>query len=314
MAGAAEAARAEEIPEAIAEYAKSLRRPVALIGCRAASINSRRSLDCCEYDVAVFFSSPPTFSSPSTDRNAVVRVGGHTVETLHLGAPAENMAALEGMVILGDSEVFSLSSSLQGITAEMRRKVLIASGRKSLASSLLCQQKMKVAAGGPGQASATASSAMWLKIGAYRFIQGTLALAGERPMPLHELAQARHAELAPEAAEGVEVALECIGVERSTRPAIARSIEAVAEIKSGDYDRELVMSKARHLLEKSMLADCYYYLGRVAADSLACRGSRYHEKYAKLVQISMDLASDSQRLEKLQKSLSRAARKSLLSG
>lgn len=310
MAGAAKAARAEEIPEAIAEYAKSLRRPVALIGCRAADVsnnNSRRSLDCCEYDVAVFF------SPSSNDRNAVARVGGHTLETVHLGAPAENMAALEGMIILGDSEAFSLSSSLQGITAETRRKALIASGRKSLTSSLLCQQKMKGAAGGSGQDSAAAASAMWLKIGAYRFIQGTLALAGERPMPLHELAQTRQAELAPEAAEGVEVALECIGVERATRPAIARSLEAVAGIKSGDYDKELVMSKARHLLERSMLADCYYYLGRVAADSLAGRGRQYYEKYAKLVQISMDLASDSQRLEKLQKSLSRAARKSLLS-
>ncbi|MER3408147.1 MAG: hypothetical protein C4292_05230, partial [Nitrososphaera sp.] len=226
-----------------------------------------------------------------------------------LGEPRENIAAIEAnsaVAILSDTGTFSLSSSLQGITKEMHSKALAAAGRKSLASSLFCQQKMIK------YSTDTVASAMWLKIGAYRFVQGALALAGARPMPLHELAQTRRAGLAPEAAEGVEVALECIGIERATRPAIARSLEALAEIKSGDYDRELVISKASHLLEKSMLADCYYYQGRIAADSLAGRQGAFHRKYAKLVQLSMDLASDSQRLEKLGKSLSRAARQSLL--
>jgi hypothetical protein len=315
------AAAAEQgIPAAIVDYArKTLRQPAALVGCRAATIagdgdgddderlHAIHSLDCCEYDIAVFF-APPGIRG----RNSVARLeeGHHVVEVMHLGEPRENIAAIEATTstaILGDTETFSLSSSLQGITSEMRRKALAASGRKSLASSLFCQQKMRGA-----QKDAVAVSAMWLKIGAYRFVQGALALAGARPMPLHELAQTRHTELAPEAAEGIEVALECIGIERATRPAIARSLEALAEIKSGDYDRELVISKASHLLEKSMLADCYYYLGRVAADSLAGRQGAFHVKYAKLVQLSMDLASDSQRLEKLQKSLSHAARKALL--
>ena len=83
----------------------------------------------------------------------------------------------------------------------------------------------------------------------------------------------------------------------------------MAELKSGDYDKELARHKAEHLLEKSMITDCYYYLGRMASESLAGRGDAFFSKYAKLVQISMDLSSDIQELEKLQKAACSGPRK-----
>ena len=95
--------------------------------------------------------------------------------------------------------------------------------------------------------------------------------------------------------------------ERATRPAISRSMKAIKELKSKDYDRDLFLSKAEHLLDKSMLADCYYYAGRIAAKNLVGRKDLFYDRYAKLVQLALDLSSDVQHLEKLQRRLFRAA-------
>ena len=107
--------------------------------------------------------------------------------------------------------------------------MLAASGKKLLINSLFCQQKMR-------GTKHPMVAAMWLKI-AYEFIDGMLALSGNRPMPVHILEQVR--QIDSRMAEGLEVALECIGVERATRPAISRSMGAIKELKSKDYDKDL---------------------------------------------------------------------------
>lgn len=254
------------------------------------------SLDCCEYDLAVF--------SPENQSNQVLQAGGHAVELIHLPGQVKNhVIELGDMGVLKDTNKFALSSAVRGVMPEKYKRALAAAGKKSLISSLFCQQKM-------GHAKHTAVAAMWLKVAAYDFVGGMLAISGSRPMPLHELEQVRQAD-AGDMGKGVEVALECIGIERATRPAISRSIGAIKELKSKDYDRDLFLSKAEHLLGRSMLADCYYYTGRVAAKDLVGRKDLFYSRYPKLVQLALDLSSDVQHLEKLQKRLFRAANSGL---
>jgi hypothetical protein len=274
------------IPAAVRKFTDGIPHPVALIGCRTTEM----SLACCEYDLAVL--------APGDNR--IVQVDGHVVELVHLGKSAKNYAVeLGDMAILKDTNKFALSSATKDITPEKYKRALAAAGKKSLISSLFCQQKMI-------QAKHPAVAAMWLKIAAYEFVGGTLALSGSRPMPLHELQEVRQAD-SRSLAEGVEVALDCIGIDRATRPAISRSTQAVKELKSKDYDLDLFSSKVDHLLGKSMLADCYYYAGGSAAKNLAARKDLFYRRYAKLIQLALDLSNDVQYLEKLQKKLFRAA-------
>jgi len=275
------------IPAVVRDFVKSLPGPSALVGCMAGG----QPFPCCEYDVALF----------GPGANSVVQIGDHAVELMYV----EKSHVLEfgDMEIIKDSKSFSLSSRVKEATQEKRGKALRASGRRALVTSLMYQQRMK-------DAKQPLLASMWLKAGAYKFVRGALALAGARPMPVHELGQVRQIELVG-MAEGVQAALECIGIERATRPAIARSVKAVAELKSGDYDSRLVQSKADWLLEKSMLADCYYFLGRATCESLASKNNAFHSRYAKLAQLALDLSADQQGLEKLQKNLSRAAKKAL---
>lgn len=284
----------ESIPTAIKVFASEIVYPVALIGCRT----SEMSLDCCEYDLAVFAGS-----QEQNQANQVVQVDNRPVELMHLtGSIKDHIIDLADMVILKDNSKLMLSSAAKDIIAEKYKKMLAASGKKLLISSLFCQQKMR-------RTNHPMIAAMWLKIAAYEFIDGMLVLSGNRPMPVHILEQVR--QIDSRMAEGVDVALECIGAERATRPAISRSMEAIKELKSKDYDRELFMSKVSHLLERRMLVDCYYYAGRVAAKNLVSRKEIFYSQYSKLVQLALDLVNDLHSLEKMQKRLFRAVNRGL---
>ena len=284
----------ESIPTAIKVFASEIVYPVALIGCRT----SEMSLDCCEYDLAVFAGS-----QEQNQANQVVQVDNRPVELMHLtGSIKDHIIDLADMVILKDNNKLMLSSAAKDIIAEKYKKILAASGKKLLISSLFCQQKMR-------RTNHPMIAAMWLKIAAYEFIDGMLVLSGNRPMPMHILEQVR--QIDSRMAEGVDVALECIGAERATRPAISRSMEAIKELKSKDYDRELFMSKVSHLLERRMLVDCYYYAGRVAAKNLVSRKEIFYSQYSKLVQLALDLVNDLHSLEKMQKRLFRAVNRGL---
>ena len=284
----------DPLPTAIKAFASEIVYPVALIGCRT----SEMSLDCCEYDLAVF-----VVTQEDNQANQVVQVDNRPVELMHItGSIKDHIIDLADMVILKDNSKLMLSSAAKDIIAEKYEKMLAASGKKLLINSLFCQQKMR-------RTKHPMVAAMWLKIAAYEFIDGMLALSGNRPMPVHILEQVR--QIDSRMAEGLEVALECIGVERATRPAISRSMGAIKELKSKDYDRELFMSKVSHLLERRMLVDCYCYAGRVAAKNLVSRKEIFYSQYSKLVQLALDLINDLQSLEKMQKRLFRAVNRGL---
>ncbi len=284
----------ESIPTAIKVFASEIVYPVALVGCRTSDM----SLDCCEYDLAVF-----AVSQEDNPTNQVVQVDNCTVELMHLtGSIKDHIIDLANMVILKDDSKLMLSSAANDIIVNKYKKMLTASGKKLLISSLFCQQKMR-------GTKHPMVAAMWLKIAAYDFIDGMLALSGNRPMPVHIMEQVR--QIDSRMAEGVDVALECIGAERATRPAISRSMEAIKELKSKDYDRAIFMSKISHLLERRMLVDCYFYAGRVAAKNLVSRNEIFYSQYSKLVQLALDLVNDLQSLEKMQKRLFKAANRGL---
>ena len=284
----------EPIPAAIKKFASEIVYPVALVGCRT----SEMSLDCCEYDLAVF-----ALSQKENLFNQVMQVENRPVELVYLtGSIKDHIIDLTDMVVLKDNNKLMLSSAAKDVIAKKTRRMLAASGKKLLISSLFCQQKMRCA-------KHPMVAAMWLKVAAYEFIDGMIALSGKRPMPVHILEQVR--QIDSRMAEGVEVALECIGAERATRPAITRSMKAIRELKSNDYDKDLFMSKVSHLLNRRMLVDCYYYAGRVATKNLVNRKETFYIQYSKLVQLALDLVSDLQSLEKMQKRLFRATNSSL---
>jgi hypothetical protein len=278
------------IPSAIKNYFNdNIRYPVGIIGCRAT--NPEMSLDCCEYDLAIF-------SGLSTSRR-ILNIDNHMVELINMPAMPKGTIlalALKDMILLSEnSDNFILSSPSKTSNPENYRRMLTALGKKAIIASLFHYEKINKTI-----EKQPLLAAMWMKISAYDFLEGILALAGTKPMPLHELSQVRQITFErQDIADGVKAALECIGLERATRSVIARSLEGVLELNSNEYDRELISIKIKYLLEKSMLSDCYYYIGRIGYRSLIGKSEKFLAQYIKLVQISMDLTKDVQQIQKL---------------
>ena len=132
---------------------------------------------------------------------------------------------------------------------------------------------------------------------------------GTGQWPLHELNQIRNLNSEEQnISNGIKVALACIGIERATRSTISRSSSALLQLYSEDYDKELVIEKARHLTKLGMLPDCYYYLGKIARKVLVNKNATFCNSYSKLIQVSMDLSIDAPQIQKLQLELFRTAK------
>jgi hypothetical protein len=252
------------------------------------------SLDCCEYDIAIF--------NKQSAGNRFIRVGNHGLELITLAEISRtNVMKLHNMIIIQDDDSLSLSSSSLSSTNNVSAfqqhylKVLRGLGKKSIINSLFYHETIT-----KNIQKNSVLGAMWLKMAAYDFLEGILALSEIKPMPIHELNQIRKITIErQDIAEGIKIALECVGLERATRSTISRSIEAICELNSMEYDKELIKIKVNHLLEKGMISDCYYYLGKMGHRCLAYRDYKFLSKYIKLIQISMDLTKDIQQLERL---------------
>jgi hypothetical protein len=281
------------IPDHLIDYiSNNFRYPAGIIGCRAT--NPEMSLDCCEYDIAIF--------NKQSTGNRFIRLGNCGLEVITLTEISRiNLMKLYKMIIIQDDNSLSLSSSslssANNVSAFQQHylRVLRGLGKKSIINSLFYYEKIT-----KNIQKNSVLAAMWLKIAAYDFLEGILALSEIKPMPIHELNQIRKITIEhQDIAEGVKIALECVGLERATRSTISRSIEAICELNSMEYDKELIKIKVNHLLEKGMVSDCYYYLGKMGHRCLAYRDYKFLSKYMKLIQISMDLTKDMQQLEKL---------------
>ena len=288
----------QHIPSDLIDYiSTNFRYPVGIIGCRAT--NPQISLDCCEYDIAIF--------NKQSVGNRFIRLGNHGLELITLTEISRtNVMKLYNMIIIQDDDSLSLSSSSPLFSAENISgfqqhylRVLRGFGKKSIINSLFYHEKITKSI-----QKNSVLAGMWLKIAAYDFLEGILALSGIKPMPVHELNQIRTITTErQDIADGIRIALECIGLERATRSTLSRCIEGICELNSMEYDKELIKIKVNHLLKKGMLSDCYYYVGKMGYRCLTDKDYRFLSTFMKLIQISMDLTKDMQQLERLQSNL-----------
>ena len=280
------------IPSSLIEYVNNnIRYPVGIVGCRAT--NPEISFECCEYDIAIF--------DRQYEGNRFILLGNHGLELIAQNEiSAMNMLNLYNMIPIQDDDSFIVRSSVNNvITFQNYLKLLRRFGKKSIINSLFSHGKVT-----KNICNNSVLAGMWLKIAAYGFLEGTLALSGIKPMPTHELNQIRMITTeCQDVADGIMTALECIGLERATRSTISRCIEGICELNSMEYDKELIRIKVNYLLKKGMMSDCYYYLGKMGSRCLIDKDDRFLSTYIKLIQISMDLTNDMQQLERLQSSL-----------
>jgi hypothetical protein len=136
-------------------------------------------------------------------------------------------------------------------------------------------------------------SSLHLKMAAYHLLEGILLCSGIRPMPTHELNQIRTIDEPNEAfATAIKSGLECLGLERASKATINRSYKALKEILRGEDDKHLIFAKIDYLLANGLLADCYYFIGKVGMKYLDRKSMKFAEIYPKLSKLTFDLNLD----------------------
>jgi hypothetical protein len=155
-------------------------------------------------------------------------------------------------------------------------------------------------------------SSLWLKIAAYHFTEGILAIHGVKSSPIHELDQIRCLDMkGPKIASGINSALDCIGIERAGRSAISRSLKVVKALDKEEVCNGLWLAKSQWLLSQGRVADCYYYIGKLAARHFASKEESFLRRNLQPIEILLDLTRDSQSIYKLHGQLVKAAKDAL---
>lgn len=282
------------LPDPIIDYLnRKITGRIALIGCRAQ--DPENSFPCCEYDIACF-------DSPNQiDR--IIPLDKSIIE-LHNFSSQKDAISMHNMIPISyqNMPLFTSSSANNELSPD---RLLIGEGRKMIVNSLFNIESVDKYLN-----SKNDLASMYLKTAAYNLIEGILLTLGVKPMPSHELNQIRTIAQ-PKAIfqNAIELAFECIGLERASKTTVMRSYKALNEILRESESHPIIVSKIDYLLACGLLADCYYYIGRVVISHLENRDIR--SAYPKLCNISLDINSDVGLTGKMSSSLKDSCKKVL---
>jgi hypothetical protein len=267
------------LSEKIQEYLSSKKNSeLALIGCRAD--NSNISYECCEYDIAVLAKNDNVLG------NTITQIGKEKLEFLDFSNFNRNEISLLNMIKV-DNKTNSLLIPRDDTASKTDvKRIFLSAGKRRAVDSLFNVSKTSTS-------KSELNLSLNLKIAAYELIEAILLISEIRPMPIHELNQLRQLEIRKDfIKEAIQLCIECIGMERATRTIINRSFNAVKEIFKERYDIGLIKSKIEFLVEHGLIADSYYYIGKLVCNHLEKKGNAYQLDYQKLNSIALDLASD----------------------
>lgn len=272
-----------KLPQEIQDFVSNNNElELSLIGCRADS--PQDSYDCCEYDIAIL--------GRNTDNifdKKIIQLGNNTLEFLNFqNQRRHNDISLFSMIKLSESNTLVPEPPKLD-----RKKLFVAAAKRRIVDSLFNVSKNS-------SASEEINSSLNLKIAAYDLIEGILLMSESRSMPIHELNQLRQVEIQKDfVKEAIQTCIECLGIERATRTIINRSYKALREILKERYDLELLSSKIQFLLNNGLLADCYYYIGKLICSHLEKKDNASQINYHKLNSIALDLTNDYEKVKKM---------------
>lgn len=273
------------LSEKIQEYLSNKKNSeLALIGCRAD--NSNISYECCEYDIAVLAKNDDGLG------NNIMQIGEEKLEFLNFSNFNQNQISLFNMIKVENKTNSLLIPHDDSTSKTDFKRIFLSAGKRRAVDSLFNVSKTSTS-------ESELNLSLNLKIAAYELIEAILLISEIRPMPIHELNQLRQLEIRKDfIKEAIQLCIECIGIERATRTIINRSFNALKEIFKERYDLGLIESKIEFLVEHGLIADSYYYIGKLVCNHLEKKGYDYQLSYQKLNSIALDLASDYENIKR----------------
>lgn len=253
--------------------------PAGLGGCR----NGGQSLECCEYNITVF---------DEDSGESVHHVPGGIAKLHHcsLGESSSSvLVQLDGLEILSDDE-WKLRMLLARIR-EGRERIYASYATSCLVDAGIFANRAREAAraGDP-------FAAVWSKCAAYFLADAVFALNTKRPSPAHMLEIARRLEK-----NGVNQTFslvhQTLGTERASTSLLSRMAKSAmgfSDMVENNGHSAIIGKKYEYLVENSLLADCYFYLGYVTRNNVLRVKGTIHKnpEFIHVLKVALDIESD----------------------
>ena len=259
--------------------------PVGLCGCHVQESN----FDCCAYDIIIF--------DGEDDQESLIEKDGHFF-SIHHSTLSENrvesLIQLQNMKILSD-EQWELQMFLAKIN-ENQKSIFNVFTKNSIIESQICLTKAR---NGLDNSDPFASS--WIKCAAYFLTDAIISLNMHRPSPSHMLAILRNLK-SNQTNETLSIVLNSLGLERATPSLLKRMTKSaigLAGLVGKDNYSKIIQQKTNYFIEKSLFADCYFYIGYVNRNNFY-RVRNSLDAYPEMIhilQIAFDLEHNNSRLE-----------------
>ena len=286
------------IPQSIIRYVlEHIRYPSAVIGCHA--VKNDISYECCEYDIAIFD------HTRAVKCEEHIKINGYAAKFIFFTkTEMYSQPYISDMILLKDYDDMIHSSIRSWIQSNRYSRRIQLHGKRCIIDSIFYVDKINT-----NLTVFPIASATWLKVAAYNYLEAILAIHEIASSPLHELSQLRDVTKQHEdIITGINIALECIGVERASRSSISRSLRSITSIINDEVIESEINAKVNYLLAHNMLPDCYHYLGKIGLKYLP--QETQFAPSLKTIQM-LDLNIDPLQIQKLSNLLLKACRDAL---
>jgi len=259
--------------------------PVGLSGCRTTDY----FFDSCDYDITVF--------DDTSQNDEIIQFQNNFVKIHHASlseSQSSKLVQYDNMQIIHD-ESWDLRMLLSKIK-EKRETLYKDHAKNSLIESLFCCEKTK-----QGIKESSVFAPCWQKCASYFLADGIMSLNQCKPSPTHMLDTMRKFKKNP-INEKISTVNETIGIERSTPSLLERMLKSTigfSDLVEKNNHSLLIQQKHDNFVKKSMLSDCYFYLGYINKENFV-KIKDSIEKQPELIhilKISFDVEADTILLE-----------------
>ena len=253
--------------------------PVGFGGCR----NDGKHFDCCEYNITVM---------DEKSGESIHKISNHLVKLHHCSLSESNAGSLiqmQNMTILRDDQwkLRMMLSKLKEKAAQISTSYI----QSCLVDAGILANKARDAA-----RNRDPFAGVWVKCASYFSADALFSINSQRPSPTHMLEMIRNMKK-DKVNQTFSLIHEILGIERSSTSLLSRMVKSTigfSHMTEGNGHCEIINMKHDYLVENSLLADCYFYLGYVNRNNILKVKSSLHKnpEYIHVLKVGLDIEGD----------------------
>lgn len=253
--------------------------PVGFGGCR----NDKTNFDCCEYNITVF---------DEKSGESIHEFSDQFVKLHHCSISESSVEALkqmENLTVLHDDQW-----KLRMFLSKIKEKSAMISNSYTQS----CLVDAGILANNAREAIKTKNSfaPIWIKCASYSLVDALFSINSKRPSPTHMLEIIRHLKK-DDVNEVFSLINQILGIERASVTVLPRMLKSTigfSDMVEGNGHSKIIKRKYDYLVENSLLADCYFYLGYLNKNNIMKVKNQIHRnpEFIHILRVGFDIESD----------------------